>query len=157
MCHLEWRPGSIYLTRDALSWLRQSPCQIWWRRITSGIFISTGGNSSSGFFVARFLKCVRGCTHSVVLRPPQWLPSPGQFLPSLLPPVSRLGMLVRRSAGKRKDAGSSPRFGSPFSSKVVIYGHCLVTLPCTINHILKWLTSLPILTRKSFWWWQCSG
>ena len=43
--------------------------------------------------------------------------------------VSRLGLVVRRSAGKRKGAGSTPRFGSPFSSKMVIYGHCLVTLP----------------------------
>ena len=41
---------------------------------------------------------------------------------------------VRRSAGKRKDAGSTPhRFGSAFSSKNVIYGYCLVTFPCTIN------------------------
>ena len=37
--------------------------------------------------------------------------------------------VVKRSAGKRKDAGLTPRFGSPFSSKIVIYGHCLVTLP----------------------------
>ena len=34
---------------------------------------------------------------------------------------------------------------------------CLVTLPCAMNFTLKRLTSLPILTRKSFWWWQCSG
>ena len=34
--------------------------------------------------------------------------------------VSRLGLVVRLSAGKRKDAGSTPRFGSPFSSKNVI-------------------------------------
>ena len=26
-------------------------------------------------------------------------------------------------AGKRKDAGSTPCLGSPFSSKIVIYGH----------------------------------
>ena len=45
--------------------------------------------------------------------------------------------LVRRSAGKRKDAGSTYRFGSPFSSKIVIYGHCLVTFPCTVNKTLK--------------------
>ena len=31
--------------------------------------------------------------------------------------VSRLGLVVKRSAGKRKDAGSTPRFGSPFSFK----------------------------------------
>ena len=36
--------------------------------------------------------------------------------------VSRLGLVVRCSAGKRKDAGSTPLLGSPFSSKNVIYG-----------------------------------
>ena len=50
--------------------------------------------------------------------------------------MSRLGLVVRRSAGKRKDAGSTPHFGSSFSSKIVIYGHCLVTLPCTVNETL---------------------
>ncbi len=45
-------------------------------------------------------------------------------------PVSRCGLAVRRLAGKQKDLGSI-RFGSPFSSlqKIVVYGHCLVTLP----------------------------
>ena len=41
----------------------------------------------------------------------------------------------------------------PFLSlhDIVIYGHCLMTLLCTmINEILKWLTSLPILMRKAF-------
>ena len=59
------------------------------------------------------------------------------YLLSLLP--------VRRYAGKRKDLGS--RFGSPFSSKVVVCGHGLVTLSLTINETLKWLSSLPILTQ----------
>ena len=31
-------------------------------------------------------------------------------------------------------------------------GHCLVTLSLTINETLKWLSSLPILMQKSFWW-----
>ena len=53
--------------------------------------------------------------------------------------VSRLGLVVRCSAGKRKDAGSTPRFGSPFSSKIAIHGHCLVTLSCTMNETLNWL------------------
>ena len=44
------------------------------------------------------------------------------------------------------------RFGSPFSSKVVVCGHCLVTLSLTVNETLKWLSSLPILMQKSFWW-----
>ena len=48
------------------------------------------------------------------------------------------------------------RFGSPFSSKVVVCGHCLVTLFLTINETLKWFSSLPILMQESFWLWQCS-
>ena len=56
-------------------------------------------------------------------------------------------------ADKWKDAGLTPRFGSPPSSKIVIYGLCLMTLPCTINERLKWLTLVPaFLMRKSFWW-----
>ena len=47
-------------------------------------------------------------------------------------------------------------FGSPFSSKVLVCGYCLVTFALTINETLKWLSSLPILMQKSFWWWQCS-
>ena len=46
--------------------------------------------------------------------------------------------------------------GSPFSSKVMACGHCLVTLSLTINETLNWLASLPILMQESFWWWQCS-
>ena len=48
------------------------------------------------------------------------------------------------------------RFGSPFSWKFVVWGHCLVTLSLTINETLKWLSLLPILMLESFWWWQCS-
>ena len=47
------------------------------------------------------------------------------------------------------------RFGSPFSSKVVVCGNCLATLSLTINETLKWLSSLPILMQESFWWLQC--
>ena len=39
------------------------------------------------------------------------------------------------------------RFGSPFSSKVVVCGHGFVTLPLTINETLKWFSSLPILMQ----------
>ena len=56
-----------------------------------------------------------------------------------------------RLVSGRKQVGL-PGFGSLFSSKIVIYGHCLVTLPCTINETVKWLTLLPILMRNSFWW-----
>ena len=54
--------------------------------------------------------------------------------------VSRFGL-------KQKDLGSV-RFGSPLSSKVVVCGHCLVTLPLTINEILKRVTSLAVLMQK---------
>ena len=50
--------------------------------------------------------------------------------------VSRFGLAVRHLAGKQ-DTGLIPHFGLPFSSKVVIYGHWLMTLPCTINAALK--------------------
>ena len=42
--------------------------------------------------------------------------------------VSRCGLAVRREAGKQKDLGPI-RSGSPLSSKTVVYGYCLVTLP----------------------------
>ena len=41
-------------------------------------------------------------------------------------------------------------FGSPFSSKAVVCGHCFVTFSFTINETLKWLSSLPVLTQESF-------
>ena len=34
---------------------------------------------------------------------------------------------------KADDVGSSPRFGCPLFSKVVVCGHCVVTLPLTAN------------------------
>ena len=30
--------------------------------------------------------------------------------------------------------------------------HCLVTLSLTINDIIKWLSSLPILMQEPLWW-----
>ena len=82
---------------------------------------------------------------------------------SSLTPTTRLPQIVssfglaplRRYAGKQRDHGSN-RFGSPFSSKVVVCGHCLVTLSLTIKETLKWLSSLPILMQESFWKLQCS-
>ena len=63
--------------------------------------------------------------------------------------VSRCGLAVRRLAGKQKDLGSI-RFGSPFSSlqKIVVYGHCLVTLPTQLMKTLKWPTQLPTLMKN---------
>ena len=49
---------------------------------------------------------------------------------------SRFGLSVRREAGKQKDLGWIPlRFSS--LQKVVVCGHCLVTLSLTINETLK--------------------
>ena len=63
--------------------------------------------------------------------------------------VSQFGLVVRLIS-----RGTSVQicFGSPFSSKVVVCGHCLVTLSLTINETLKWLSSAPILRQESFWW-----
>ena len=53
-----------------------------------------------------------------------------------------------RSAGKRKDAGSTPgaRFGSPFSSTIVIYG--TLSRDFALNETVKWLTSLAHLNAE---------
>ena len=61
--------------------------------------------------------------------------------------VRRCGLAVRRKAGQRKDLDSI-RFGSSFSSKIVVYGHCLVTLPTQLMKTLKWLTQLPTLMQS---------
>ena len=45
--------------------------------------------------------------------------------------VSRFGLAVRRKAGKRKDLGSIPLRLSFLFTKVVVCGHCLVTLSIT--------------------------
>ena len=56
--------------------------------------------------------------------------------------VSRLGLVVRRWA----DAGSTPRCGSPFSSKIVIYGHLSRDCPALMKQY-----RCSILMRKSIW------
>ena len=48
-----------------------------------------------------------------------------------LPAVSRFGLAVRRQAGKRKDLGSIPLRLSFLFKKVVVCGHCPVTLSIT--------------------------
>ena len=60
-------------------------------------------------------------------------------------------------AGKQKDFGSIPLRLSFLFKRVVVYGHCLLTLSLTIKETLKWLSSLPVLMQESFWWWQCSN
>ena len=54
--------------------------------------------------------------------------------------VSRFGLAVRRWAGKQKGLGSIPLRVSFLFKKVVVCGHCLVTLSLTVNKTLKWLS-----------------
>ena len=60
-----------------------------------------------------------------------------------------------KSTGKRQGSRFDTRSDSPFSSRIVVYGHCLVTLSGTMSKTFKWLTTLPFLIPKSFCWWQC--
>ena len=49
------------------------------------------------------------------------------------------------------------RFGSTFCSKRLWFVDTVLWLcPTFPTETLKWLSSLPILTQESFWWWQCS-
>ena len=47
-----------------------------------------------------------------------------------------------------ENIGTIPCSGSHLSSKVEVYGRCLVMLPLTINETLKWFTSLAILMQN---------
>ena len=74
-------------------------------------------------------------------------------------PIVLLPSLMAQRQGVRlvsRGTSVQIRFGSPFSSNVVVCGQCLVILTLIISEILKWLSSLPILMQESFWWWQCS-
>ena len=51
--------------------------------------------------------------------------------------VSRFGLAVRRWAGKRKDLGWIPLRLPFLFKKVVLCGHCLVTLPITFYRNIK--------------------
>ena len=65
----------------------------------------------------------------------------------------RLGLAVRRYAGKQKDLGSIPiRLSS--LQRVWPLGTVFVTLPLTTDETLKWLSSLPVLMKQSLWWRQ---
>ena len=75
-------------------------------------------------------------TH-VSLSPPPPPPPPEPVWPSGKAP----GRLVSGRTSVRY------RFGSPFSSKVVVCGQGLVSLFLTINETLKRLSSLPILMQ----------
>ena len=67
--------------------------------------------------------------------------------------VSRFGLAVRLVS---RGTSVRIRFGSLFSSKAVVCGHCLVSFVPHSYETLKWLSSLPTLMQKSFWRWQCS-
>ena len=57
---------------------------------------------------------------------------------------------------ERRPYGSIPRFGSPFSSPVVIWGQCLVTLPLTNDFAPYELHKITLiaaqLNAESIWW-----
>ena len=52
---------------------------------------------------------------------------------------------------------STPRLSFLFKKELWFTdSHCLVICPLTVNKTLNWLSSLPIVMQKSFWWWQRS-
>ena len=70
--------------------------------------------------------------------------------------MSRFGLAVRRQAGKRKDFGSIPLRLSFLFKKVVVCGHCLVSLSIASYWNIQMALIAAILMQKSFLWWQCS-
>ena len=54
--------------------------------------------------------------------------------------ANRFGLAVRREAGKQKGLASISLRLSLLFKKVVVCGHCLVTLSLTVNETLKWLS-----------------
>ena len=70
--------------------------------------------------------------------------------------VSRLGLAVTEAIGlyalRRASDGLIPLRLSFLFKKVVVSGHCRLTLSLTVNEPLKWLASLPILMQESFRW-----
>ena len=57
------------------------------------------------------------------------------------------GLTLRRYTGKLKSHGSIPFRLSFLFKRVVVCGHCHVTVSLTVNEILKWLSSLLILMQ----------
>ena len=80
---------------------------------------------------------------------------------SSAPTFSRLGPVARRSAaaisGRTQVRDYPPRLTLLFKNCGL--WTCTVSWLCPaqlLNETVKWLASLPILMRKSFWWWACS-
>ena len=61
-------------------------------------------------------------------------------------PSGKALRLVSRRTSVR--SASALRFGSPFSSEVVVYGHLSRDFALTMNEALKWLTQLPTLMQS---------
>ena len=73
------------------------------------------------------------------------------------PFVSRFGLAVRCYRLVSGRTSVRYRFGSPFSSKRLWFVDIVLWLcPSLPTETWKWLSSPPILTQESFWWWQCS-
>ena len=77
--------------------------------------------------------------------------SPSFYSEPVWPSGKALGRLVSGRTSVRY------RFGSPFSSKRLWFLDTVLWLwPSLPTEISKWLSSLPILMHRSFWWWQYS-
>ena len=70
--------------------------------------------------------------------------------------LSMFGLAERRKVVMWRRFKVQVSIGSLFSEKAVVYGHCLVTFPLTVNQTIKWLTLLPSVMQDWFWWRQCS-
>ena len=91
---------------------------------------------------------LHGCCGAQTHTPSQLLRSRGGRWKAVS--VSRFGLAVSGGTSFRI------RFGSPFSSKVVVCGHMSCDFVLHNYETLKWLSSLPTLMHKSVWCWQCS-
>ena len=80
----------------------------------------------------------------------------GEFIFQVLFRIVRKDEVIAKSAPRGQGTEfmqvtcslGSIRFGSRFSSKMVVYGHCLVTLPAQLMKTLKWFTQLPTLMQS---------
>ena len=100
--------------------------------------------------------CYHYCFYATDRQPNGPIHSPAPF-PLLSGGIISSGQQEGLWAGlKQRGLGSILLWLSFRFQKVVVCGHCLVTLSLTINETLKCLSSLCILMRESFWWGQWS-
>ena len=100
--------------------------------------------------------------HEHILRP-AWLTQHGTLNLSASIAVSRFGLAVSRRYWGSVVSGRTSAVRYRFAALLSLQKGCgLWTLsklwhcPSLPTETLIWLSSLPILMQKSFWWWQCS-